>query len=83
MINPIVADNKPIKVKFSKDKEYYFCTCGKSSTQPFCDGSHVGTSFTPKSITASKDEDVFYVLASILIIHPFVMVLIQNLLMMI
>ena len=59
MSNPIVADNKPAKVNFSKDKEYHFCTCGKSSNQPFCDGSHVGTSFTPKAIVASKDEEVY------------------------
>ncbi len=59
MINPIIADNKPIKVNFSKDNEYYFCTCGKSSKQPFCDGSHIGTIFTPKVVKANKDEDVF------------------------
>ena len=59
MSNPIVADNKPAKVSFSKDKDYYFCTCGKSSGQPFCDGSHAGTAFTPKAVTADKDEDVY------------------------
>ena len=59
MNNPIIADNKPVKVNFSKDKEYYFCTCGKSSKQPFCDGSHIGTSFSPKAVSSSKDEEVY------------------------
>ena len=58
MNNPIVADNKPVKVNFLKDKEYHFCTCGKSSNQPFCNGSHVGTSFKPKAIVAKQDEEV-------------------------
>jgi len=59
MRNPIVADNKPVKTNFSKDSEYYFCTCGRSATQLFCDGSHAGTSFTPKRVTAEKDEEVY------------------------
>ena len=59
MKNPVVANNKPIKVNFSKDKEYYYCACGKSAKQPFCDGSHAGSSFTPKPIRAEKDEDVY------------------------
>ena len=59
MNNPIIADNKPVKVNFSKDQEYYFCTCGKSSKQPFCDGSHIGTSFSPKAVSSSKDEEVY------------------------
>ena len=40
MRNPIIADNKPIKVNLSKGEEYYFCTCGKSNSQASCDGTH-------------------------------------------
>ena len=40
MSNPIIADNKPVKVTLSKGQEYHFCTCGRSKSQPFCDGSH-------------------------------------------
>lgn len=43
MGNPVIADNKPTKVKLEKDEEYLFCTCGRSDKQPFCDGSHAGT----------------------------------------
>jgi CDGSH-type Zn-finger protein len=46
MSNPIIADNKPVKVNLSTDQAYHFCTCGRSSSQPFCDGSHAGTEFT-------------------------------------
>ena len=59
MSNPIIADNKPIAVTLKKDEEYYFCTCGRSDNQPFCDGSHKGTSFTPKAFTADKDEEAY------------------------
>lgn len=57
--NPIVADNKPVKVELKKDDEYYFCACGKSQNQPFCDGSHAGTGFTPKSFVAQEDGDTY------------------------
>jgi methylamine---glutamate N-methyltransferase subunit C len=59
MSNPIIADNKPVKVNLSKGQEYHFCTCGQSKSQPFCDGSHVGTSFTPKVIVSEEDGDAF------------------------
>jgi len=57
--NPIIADNKPVKVRLSKGQEYHFCTCGKSRSQPFCDGSHIGTSFTPKVIVSEEDGDAY------------------------
>lgn len=59
MSNPVIAGNKPVKVSLSKGQEYHFCTCGRSKSQPFCDGSHVGTSFTPKVIAAEEDGDAF------------------------
>ncbi len=59
MDNPIVADNKPKAVNLKKGEEYYFCACGKSANQPFCDGSHAGTAFTPKVFTAEEDGDAY------------------------
>jgi len=59
MGNPIIADNKPVKVNLSKGQEYHFCTCGKSKSQPFCDGSHVGTSFTPRVIVSDNDDEAY------------------------
>jgi glutamate synthase domain-containing protein 2 len=59
MSKPVIADNKPIKVSLSKGQEYHFCTCGKSKSQPFCDGSHIGTSFTPKVIVSEEGGDAY------------------------
>lgn len=59
MSNPIIADNKPVKVNLSKGQEYHFCACGKSKNQPFCDGSHVGTSFKPQGFVAEENGDAY------------------------
>jgi len=59
MKNPVIADNKPVKVNLSKGQEYHFCTCGKSKSQPFCDGSHVGTSFTPRVIVSDEEQEAY------------------------
>jgi CDGSH-type Zn-finger protein len=40
MSTPVIADNKPKKVSLEKGIKYAFCVCGRSSDQPFCDGSH-------------------------------------------
>ena len=58
-MKPIVANNKPAKVTLTKDEEYYFCACGRSNNQPFCDGSHAGTSFKPKSFIAEENGDAY------------------------
>ena len=59
MNNPVIADNKPVNVSLSKGQEYHFCTCGKSKSQPFCDGSHAGTSFTPRVIVSDEEQDAY------------------------
>jgi len=46
MTKPTVADKKPMSVNLDAG-DHYWCACGKSSNQPFCDGSHRGTDFTP------------------------------------
>ncbi len=52
----IIAAKAPVKVELEKDKSYTWCRCGRSKTQPFCDGSHVGTGITPLKFTAEKTE---------------------------
>jgi len=59
MNKPVIADNKPVKVNLSKGQEYHFCTCGRSKSQPFCDGSHVGTSFTPRVIVSDEEQEAW------------------------
>lgn len=51
MTKPIVAAVEPAGVQLEKGKEYYFCRCGRSSDQPFCDGSHEGTGIEPIAFT--------------------------------
>ena len=51
---PVIADNKPVKVTLGMGQEYHFCTCGKSKSQPFCDGAHVGSGFNPRVIVAEE-----------------------------
>ncbi len=59
MSKPVIADNKPVKVTLSKGQEYHFCTCGRSKSQPFCDGSHTGTSFNPRVIVSDEDGEAY------------------------
>ncbi|WP_428619529.1 glutamate synthase-related protein [Shewanella sp.] len=59
MTKPVIADNKPKKVELTKGKEYYFCVCGRSNSQPFCDGSHKGTGLTPKAFTPEDTGEAY------------------------
>ena len=54
------AGDGPIAVEVEKDKSYYWCSCGKSSKQPFCDGSHKGTEFTPVVFKAEETKKMFF-----------------------
>jgi len=51
---PKIAARAPVQVELEEGKDYWYCTCGHSDTQPFCDGSHKGRGFAPKKFTAAK-----------------------------
>ncbi|MGY6630451.1 MAG: glutamate synthase-related protein [Wenzhouxiangella sp.] len=57
---PIVAKLSPVGVEVEKGKTYYWCRCGRSKDQPFCDGSHKGTGLEPMEWQAEKDEKVYF-----------------------
>ncbi len=57
---PEVAQKGPYKVTLEKGETYYWCTCGKSKNQPFCDGAHVGSNFTPKEFVHEKESGDAY-----------------------
>lgn len=55
-----VAAKAPIGVDVEAGKSYFWCTCGKSSKQPFCDGTHKGSEFSPMKWTAEEDGKKFF-----------------------
>lgn len=57
---PIVAKNGPYPTDVEEGKTYFWCSCGKSSKQPFCDGSHKDTGLSPVKYTAEKTGKVFF-----------------------
>lgn len=59
MPEPHIPAKTPIKVALEAGKTYFFCTCGHSTNQPFCDGSHKGTGFAPEPFESEKDGDAF------------------------
>ena len=60
------AGDTPIGVYVVEGKTYFWCTCGKSSKQPFCDGSHKGSDFAPLQYKANQSKKVFSVLVNLL-----------------
>jgi CDGSH iron-sulfur domain-containing protein 3 len=47
MTKGAVAGRQPMPIDVEAGKDYYWCACGQSKNQPFCDGSHKGSDFTP------------------------------------
>ena len=52
---PVMARKGPYGVVVEKGKSYWWCSCGRSKTQPFCDGSHQGTGFEPIEYVAKEN----------------------------
>jgi len=60
MSEAIRSSDSPFAVEVEEGKTYYWCACGRSKSQPFCDGSHNGTDFTPVKYTAEKSDTVYF-----------------------
>lgn len=60
MTTPKIAQKAPYPVEVEAGKSYFWCACGQSSKQPFCDGSHKDTEFAPVKYTAEDSKKVFF-----------------------
>ncbi len=55
----IIAQKKPYVVDVTEGERYAWCACGRSETQPFCNGSHKETDFTPHIFVAETTETLY------------------------
>ena len=58
MAEPLITQKKPYVLELEPG-EYWWCGCGLSRSQPFCDGSHEGTGLGPKPVQVTRREQVF------------------------
>jgi CDGSH iron-sulfur domain-containing protein 3 len=57
---PVIAQKSPYPVTVEAGKKYAWCACGRSKSQPFCDGSHKGSEYSPIIHKAEKSEEVWF-----------------------
>lgn len=60
MSTPKIAQKAPYPVEVEAGKSYFWCSCGESANQPFCDGSHKGSDFVPQKFDAEESKTVFF-----------------------
>lgn len=58
MTEPVIFDKKPVRLTLEPGS-YYWCACGRSTNQPFCDGSHRGTGLSPVAFKMDETRDVW------------------------
>ncbi len=57
MNDPIIADTKPVVMELAAGT-YFWCSCGQSANQPFCDGAHKGTGLAPLKFELTETKTV-------------------------
>ncbi|MBS3027764.1 MAG: CDGSH iron-sulfur domain-containing protein [Dolichospermum sp. DET50] len=57
MSKPVIADKKPAVLDLEAGT-YFWCSCGQSQNQPFCDGGHKDTDFTPMKFELAENKKV-------------------------
>jgi CDGSH iron-sulfur domain-containing protein 3 len=58
MAEPMIPQRSPYAVELAPG-DYWWCACGQSKRQPFCDGSHKGTEFTPVKFSVAEAQKVW------------------------
>jgi CDGSH-type Zn-finger protein len=57
---PEIGGRRPIAVDVKAGQSYWWCACGRSKSQPFCDGSHKGSGFSPLEFKPTQDEEAWF-----------------------
>ena len=57
---PEIGGRQPLAIDVEAGKSYWWCACGRSKKQPFCDGSHKGSGFTPVEYKPAADEEAWF-----------------------
>ena len=57
---PLIVKKAPFKISVEKEKKYYWCACGLSKNQPFCDGAHKGTEFKSVLFEADESKTIYF-----------------------
>ena len=60
MSSPTIAQKAPYAVDVQAGRKYFWCACGRSASQPFCDGSHTGTGLTPVKYDAEASKTLYF-----------------------
>lgn len=60
MTDPKIVQKAPYPVDVEAGRKYFWCACGRSANQPFCDGSHAGTEFTPVAWQAETSRTIYF-----------------------
>ena len=60
MSKPTIAQKRSYVVEVQEGKKYFWCACGLSQKQPFCDGSHKGSEFSSIKYTADESKTVYF-----------------------
>ena len=60
MATPVIAQKSPFSAEVVAGKSYWWCACGQSKNQPFCDGSHKGSEFTPVEYKADASKTIWF-----------------------